>query len=80
MEICVDIQPERLCKLDRAAQTNGIMRNTARREAIAARLAQARRDAVLSKVFDSESSGADRSALRTSLTHVVKYDNIKSVA
>ena len=58
MEVCVDIDDELLCEFDRAAQAQNITRNTAARVAIAASLSQARRDAALSELFDTASSGA----------------------
>ena len=59
MEVCVDIDEELLCEFDRAAQAHNVTRNAAARAAIAAWLSQARRDAVLSELFDTAASGAD---------------------
>jgi phage-related protein len=59
MEVCVDIDEELLCEFDRAAQAHNITRNAAARGAIAAWLSQTRRDAALSELFDTASSGAD---------------------
>ena len=59
MEVCVDIDEELLCEFDRAAQAYNITRSAAARGAIAAWLSQARRDAALSELFDTASSGAD---------------------
>jgi len=76
MEVCVDIDNELLCEFDRAAQARNITRNAAARGAIAAWLSQARRDAALSGLFDTASSGVDPGYSWESLTHVVKYDNM----
>jgi len=59
MEVCVDIDEELLSEFDRAAQAQNITRNTAARGAIAAWLSQARRDAVLSELFDARHSDAE---------------------
>ena len=54
MEISVDIDADLLCEFDGAAQANNTTRNTAVREAIKAWVSQARRDATLRELFDSE--------------------------
>jgi metal-responsive CopG/Arc/MetJ family transcriptional regulator len=59
MEVCVDIDEELLCEFDRAAQAQNITRNAAARGAISAGLSHSRRDAALSELFDTASSGAD---------------------
>ena len=64
MEVNVDIDSELLCEFDQAAQARGVTRNDAAREAIAAWLAQARRDAALSALFDTESSSAEDATQR----------------
>lgn len=55
MEISVDIDQEVLNEFDRAARANNITRNTAVRGAMTAWLSQARRDATLRELFDTES-------------------------
>lgn len=77
MEVCVDIDDELLYEFDRAAKARNITRNAAAREAIAAWLSQGRRDAALSELFNTASSGADQGYTGESLTHVVKYDNVE---
>jgi metal-responsive CopG/Arc/MetJ family transcriptional regulator len=54
MEISIDIDEELLCEFDGVAQANNITRNTAVRGAITAWVSQARRDATLCELFDSE--------------------------
>jgi hypothetical protein len=59
MEVYVDIDEELLRKFDGAVRVHNMTRNTAARGVIAAWLSQARRDAALSELFDTASSGAD---------------------
>jgi len=70
MEFNVDIDEELLSEFDRAVRAHSTTRNTAVRGAITAWLSQARRDAALRELFDSEfdpgSSGADRPASENS--------------
>lgn len=54
MEIHVDIDEELLRDFDRAARAHSITRNVAVRGAIIAWLSQARRDAALRELFDTE--------------------------
>ena len=72
MEVCVDIDHELLCEFDGAARAQNITRNTAARAAIAAWLSQARRDAALSELFDTASSGADQGYSGESSTQGIK--------
>lgn len=54
MEISIDIDDELLSEFDGAARANNVSRNTAVRGAITAWVSQARRDATLFELFDSE--------------------------
>jgi metal-responsive CopG/Arc/MetJ family transcriptional regulator len=58
MEVHVDIDEELLREFDGAVLVHNMTRNTAVRGAIAAWLSQSRRDAALSELFDTASSGA----------------------
>jgi metal-responsive CopG/Arc/MetJ family transcriptional regulator len=64
MEVNVDIDEELLREFDRAVRAHSITRNAAVQGAITAWLSQARRDAALRALFDTEfdpeSSGGDR--------------------
>lgn len=59
MEVYVDIDEELLREFDRAVLVHNMTRNSAVRGAITAWLSQARRDAAISELFDTASSGAD---------------------
>ena len=54
MEISIDIDEELLCEFDGAARANNITRNTAVRGAITVWVSQARRDATVRELFESE--------------------------
>jgi hypothetical protein len=54
MELNVDIDEELLREFDRAVRVHNITRDTAVRGAITAWLSQARRDAALRELFDTE--------------------------
>lgn len=58
MDAQVDIDEELLREFDQAAQSQSITRNDAVRGAIATWLSQARRDAALRELFDSELDAA----------------------
>jgi hypothetical protein len=64
MELRIDIDEELLREFDRAARVHNITRNTAVLGAITAWLSQARRDAVLRDLFDTESPEAGTSHRR----------------
>jgi hypothetical protein len=54
MDAHVDIDEDLLCELDQAARAHRITRDVAVRGAITAWLSQARRDAALRELFDTE--------------------------
>jgi hypothetical protein len=66
MKFNIDIDEGILCELDQAAQAHNITRNTAVRGAITAWLSQARRDAALLAMFETESDSASTEEDRSS--------------
>jgi hypothetical protein len=59
MEVYVDIDEELLREFDGAVLVHNMTRNSAVRGAITAWLSHGRRDAALSELLDTASSGAD---------------------